>query len=73
MRICSTTLAALAATLTTAAVWGHPGHGSTDAQQVEHYLAEPVHAAPLVVALAIVAFLVGAGLWLRSRATIGLK
>jgi hypothetical protein len=41
----------------------HPGHGATDSTTVAHYLLEPVHAAPVVVAAVIFA---GAR-WLMRR------
>ncbi|MGD9857681.1 MAG: hypothetical protein AB7U20_22280 [Planctomycetaceae bacterium] len=33
-------------------VLAHPGHGATDPQTVQHYFAEPVHLAPLLVIVA---------------------
>ena len=50
------------ATLASAATaWAHPGHGTTDAGQVEHYVAEPIHAAPLAATLAALAVLAAVG------------
>lgn len=33
----------------------HPGHGTTDPHSVTHYVAEPVHAAPLLALFAAAA------------------
>ena len=39
----------------TQTVFAHPGHGTTDPHSVTHYVAEPVHFAPLLALFAIAA------------------
>jgi hydrogenase/urease accessory protein HupE len=40
----------------------HPGHGTTPAKGLSHWLLEPLHAAPLVAVMIAIAF------WLAWRA-----
>ncbi|MCA9167424.1 MAG: hypothetical protein KDB23_07130 [Planctomycetales bacterium] len=66
-KVCSLSVcASLLVTLVAATCSAHPGHGSTAANQVEHYVAEPLHAAPLLATLAVVAaLLAGTAAWRR--------
>jgi hypothetical protein len=45
-------------------VIAHPGHGSTPPEAVEHYVFEPVHAAP-VIALVLACLAVAIVRWKR--------
>lgn len=38
-----------------AAVVGHGGHGTTDSTTLIHWLLEPLHAAPIVLAIVLMA------------------
>lgn len=48
-----TILLAFFALLFPAAVVGHGGHGTTDSTTIIHWLLEPLHAAPIVLAVVL--------------------
>lgn len=37
----------------TSAAFAHPGHGSTGGYTITHYITEPVHALPLLMAIVL--------------------
>jgi hypothetical protein len=47
-----TFVAAAGALLTAGELAAHPGHGTTAPESVEHYVFEPLHAAPVIALLA---------------------
>jgi len=47
-----------------AVAFGHAGHGATEASSPTHYLLEPIHAVPIVIAVLLVVA-VGRGIWKR--------
>lgn len=60
-------LLSAAALLITVSVFAHEGHGHTHGYTIKHYFTEPVHAIPLLAAVATVVFFVN---WLQKRAAV---
>lgn len=56
----------LAMLVCTQAAWAHEGHGATEGSSLLHWLAEPLHAVPVLAALAVAGVLAWRGR--RTRA-----